>query len=814
LAEGADHSFTALGPHVSGTNASQILDTTARLEGLVNPNGKATSYVFEYVNEANFVATGFEKASSIPVGGEAVGSGTVDLAIAQQVSGLTPLTTYHFRVVATNPDGTAEGERDEAGQEIAHILTTFPSAGQGLPDGRAYEQASPIDKNGANVAGGPNAVQAATDGNGITFYSNAGLPGAEGAQGFPIFLASRGSDWTTQGLLPPAATGPIGRTLGWGEDLAWAYDSNFTPGSTITFYARDSATRAVTIIASELSGKEPGFQEPAYAGAAAGGQAVLFEDRAALVPGAVAAKPNVYLWDRASGAVSLAAVLNNGQAPSQGAFAGPYNWFPPGSLVTGGAAKHYYTQDEHAISSDGSHVYFTAAGTGRVYVRVNPTQPQSPLDSGENCTVPADACTIEISASQAEIADPNGEKPAAFAGATSAGDFALLMSSGKLTDDATTGALDEGKDLYRYDSESGELLDLSVDPVALDGAEVQGVLGMSEDGESVYFVANGVLAPGATAGTCGSEVGACNIYVWHGGEVDFVARVSAQGDPGLSDASNWIPNSSPTGEEPTDNTSRVSANGDVLLFRSRIKVTTYDNHGLAELYRFKLDAGGGKVICVSCGPTQAPPTGNAAIRDFPISLTAPRTQAGIKSRNLSQDGNRVFFDTPDKLVANDTNGVGDVYEWEAKGSGSCQSEAQNGGCLYLISSGTSPFPSYFGDASPSGNDVFLYTSQPLVAQDRDELQDVYDARVGGGIPSQNAPLPVPCVGEACAGQTASPPTSQTPGSSSFVGPTNSTPVKCKKGFKKVKRHGKTVCVKVKHKKQGHGRAGQRIGGAK
>jgi hypothetical protein len=68
-----------------------------------------------------------------------------------------------------------------------------------------------------------------------------------------------------------------------------------------------------------------------------------------------------------------------------------------------------------------------------------------------------------------------------------------------------------------------------------------------------------------------------------------------------------------------------------------------------------------------------------------------------------------------------------VYEWEAYGEGSCASIAQDGGCLYLISSGTSSEQSYFGDASANGNDVFFFTRQALAPTDDDDLVDVYDA---------------------------------------------------------------------------------------
>jgi hypothetical protein len=172
----------------------------------------------------------------------------------------------------------------------------------------------------------------------------------------------------------------------------------------------------------------------------------------------------------------------------------------------------------------------------------------------------------------------------------------------------------------------------------------------------------------------------------------------------------------------------------------------------------------------------------------------------VKTRNLSADGNRVFFETPDQLVSTDVNGVSDVYEWEADGTGSCQSDRQDGGCLYLLSTGTSPLPSRFADASASGNDVFIFTAQSLVRQDRDELVDVYDVRVGGGIPSQEQVEPEPCEGENCKGSVLQPPAPAGPGSNG-TGPGNPKPLACKKGFKRATKHGREVCVKkAKHKK--------------
>ena len=90
------------------------------------------------------------------------------------------------------------------------------------------------------------------------------------------------------------------------------------------------------------------------------------------------------------------------------------------------------------------------------------------------------------------------------------------------------------------------------------------------------------------------------------------------------------------------------------------------------------------------------------------------------------------------------HGVENVYEWEQKGTGSCNSEEQEGGCVYLVSSGTSADPSFYLDNDESGENVFFTTRAGLVKGDTDESYDVYDARVGGGFP-EPAP-PAECAG--------------------------------------------------------------------
>ena len=69
-----------------------------------------------------------------------------------------------------------------------------------------------------------------------------------------------------------------------------------------------------------------------------------------------------------------------------------------------------------------------------------------------------------------------------------------------------------------------------------------------------------------------------------------------------------------------------------------------------------------------------------------------------------------------------------AYEYEPAGIGGCASTAA-GGCVGLISSGSSQKESAFLEATPSGNDVFFLTAAQLSPQDTDDAFDIYDARV-------------------------------------------------------------------------------------
>jgi hypothetical protein len=150
------------------------------------------------------------------------------------------------------------------------------------------------------------------------------------------------------------------------------------------------------------------------------------------------------------------------------------------------------------------------------------------------------------------------------------------------------------------------------------------------------------------------------------------------------------------------------------------------------------------------------------------------------------DGGRLFFDSRDALVPQDVDGTQDVYEWEPPGVGDCTTSAsdfseRSGGCVSLISSGTSSEESAFMDASGSGGDVFFITLPKLVPEDFDNAMDVYDAHEcttqSPCVPPAAAVPPVCSTGDACkASPTPQPSIFGAPSSATFSGAGNVAPL--------------------------------------
>jgi hypothetical protein len=853
----------AASPLIEEEAISGATESSVGVVANVNPRGAETGYLVEYVPRSQFEASEFAGAQSTPE--QFLPPGIKAEPVSVTIEGLASQSPYVVRLVATN---TVEGSVETVLGEALNASTAGPSllplpgscpinetfrafAGAILPDCRAYEQASPTDKSGGSVEATTGAVQAPAmqgeEGGAITFYSQAGIPGGVGAQDYPTFMSSRaGGSWSTQGLLAPQSAGEFAGFLGLTPDGRYALDEVRSEARGTGLFARDLTNgELITVVPYNAGCGQNCF---GFAGASTDGSIIILESELELDkdPPTAMGPPNLYAWDRETGQISLVSADPSGARLPEGAYPGPFDW-PQEDLDRGGSREQFYVSAIHAVSSDGTKAVFTERGengSGQLYVRLDIGSPS--------------ARTVKVSAYAAGRTGP--ELPAAFLEATPEGRFIFFKSEALLTKDSYAGEGTES--LFRYDTSSGKLVDVTSGTKAKfqAGPGVLGMLGASESGQVAYFASTTALTA-AVPGPGGKTAveGEANIFRWQEGAspaISFVATVENGEIFGAgslesegSDSRDWSPAANMPNEFfaiVTTKKARVSADGSSVLFSAHRSLTGSPNLArgcnrsggqapapCAELFRYATTTN--SLDCISCSPTGTQPLNSATLgtsyinaADFPKRLGVP-----LLPRNLSADGDRIFFQTPDSLVPADENRVGcsatgnleketclDVYEWEAPGEGSCASAKQDGGCLYLISSGTGDEPSYFADADPEGKNAYFFTASQLVPSDRDQLYDVYDARIDGGLASQNQSQTAPCVSrQACQGPQAGAEPSSSPGTSNFAGPGNAKVRSCKKGF--VRRQGK--CVKRKtqkkkgksksHHKKDHGKKGKKKSGA-
>lgn len=603
-----------------------------------------------------------------------------------------------------------------------------------LPDCRAYEQVSPADKNGNHVGVTypgeltPGAIFSGPDGDRVAFASPGSFAGDPGALGVSSYFADRGTDgWHTNALSPPAeiisvsnARGVIATTRDFSVQLVVTH-VRLAPGAVPNnwnLYIHDLKSGIYAFVATwPTAGSSPGIW---LAGLSENGGHWYFTvtsddlDSTPAPPSTSSGGATVlYFWDEDAGQLRLASILPNGDSSI-------------GRAGQSNGAKSAFAR--RPVSSDGSQVYWSIPSGGGI----DPTA----------MYLYRNGASVAVTERETDGTQQQG----IFQYATVDGSQAFLTSDDQLTADANPA----GFDLYRYDRDAGDLVDLTPDgtTLATTDAGVEAVLATSENGSYVYFVATGELAPGAVSGQK-------NIYVWHDEQIRLVST-SENGFPavGKNKADVWW---SRIGSW------RVSPNGRYLGFVIDGALTGSNPQpdvGSAQAYLYDYDDD--SLTCVSCPSAGQLPSGDAGLgtRDMGNSAGGAFTAyREVPARNLLDDG-RFFFQSPDGLAAGDSNGKQDVYLYDH-------------GRRSLISGGRGGSGSYFGNASPDGADAFFVTLNRLVGQDGDLLYDLYDARVGGGIASQNPPpAPPPCEGDACQGAAAAPPPAREPGSAAFTGPRN------------------------------------------
>ncbi len=808
-ANSSDNTFNTLSPPVIGEVWVQnVTSTEAIVKARINPKNFPTTYRVQWGTTASY---GNETEP------KAVGSDNVEHLTATFLVGLAPGTAYHYRVVATNSVATSEGPDQtfityEAPVSNGNCPNQIFRAGSAalLPDCRAYEMVSPVDKNGGNILGlyplnpyGRAAFeQAATSGEKITYSSGAAFADEIGAAHSNQYIGARGPDgWSVHGINPPRGLKvfPLIQTLwnidspfeAFSEDLssAWLKDDNkypITADAVENFgnlYRRDNmgdSFEALTVSppVTYKSG-EPGMGLE-FRGASDSGGDQVFEALGSLTPDAAPTELR-QIYDFSGGELHLVSVLPDGTAASGASVVSALD-SPSYYFIGTKGENSRWDNAKTAVSADGSRIYWSSEATTVspriLYLRENPAQPQSALNGSGECTEPAKACTLVVSNPA-----PPSESSVYFWAANRQGSEALFgehIGGG--------GALE---DLYTFD--------LATKTRSLVAHEVRGVLGASEDLDYFYFVSKEALAAGASAGQS-------NLYMDHEGALTFVAAFASADVPPLAE------HISAVAIRPSFRDSRVTPDGRHVAFMSSSKalseaVAGYDNtdavNGEADMEVYLYEAGG-DLICASCNPVGAAPVGEdltAPYSPFEAEKTGVWAAAWLPtwehelhaSRALSDDGSRLFFNSFDPLLPQDSNGVQDVYEWEAQGSGDCHKEV---GCISLISTGTSAMQSEFIDAGADGKDVFFRTSQSIDPRDPG-LIDIYDARVDGGFPTP--PEVPPCAGDACQ-PTSEAPRAATPASAGFRGAGNPAPHKARPRCRARARHAGKRGKKAKHKK--------------
>ena len=738
------------------------LNTEAELQARVNPGGRETTYRFEYGPTA---AYGLSTATkTIPAGGDPV-------TVKAQISGLTPGAGYRYRFVATNSEGTSASA---GGQLTTHAETpttdSCPNAAiraeQGsryLPDCRAYEMVSPVDKGSGDIAYTHSFSQASLSGDALAYTSTTAFAGTPSSPKIVTYMARRtAAGWQSKSMMPPMASGstsPLIFPAYWmfSEDLSrgvlGAEEPALAPGApaeTNNLYVRDTLSNGYSLLTPKGPAGEPYYQ-PFFADATDDFSHVIFESNRALTADAPEdLVPKLY--ESIGGQVRLVGIVGGEAAPG-------------GSVAGRGAGSFIeyskrYTQ--RTMSRDGSRIVFTAEpnfeGEGQVYLRENGTS------------------TIHVSASQRSTPDPGGTRPALYEGASDDAAFVFFSTEEQMLDEDTNGY----RDLYRYGVESGELELLSVDEQP--GEFQQGIAGtveVSEDGSHVYFASENQLIAQRPPKRDGIHV----IYLWRdgaGGLVE-VARSSAT----LKEVDTLWRGRYWQGDE-----ARVSRDGSVFV----IAVNGDDaSGGSAPLEVILFDADTGTRKCLSC--TGGPNAGYSTLS--PQNTGVNSLSIEYSARALSPDGSKVFFSTPNALLPADSNGRYDVYSYDV------ESES-----YALISSGHSSEDSWFLDATPSGDNVFLATRERLVAGDLDQNFDAYVARSGGGF-AEPPPPPPPCEGEGCQAPVG-PSAAQAPASASFSGPGNASARKKAKAKKRAKKK-RAKAQKQKGKNQ-KSKAAKRKGG--
>ena len=323
----------------------------------------------------------------------------------------------------------------------------------------------------------------------------------------------------------------------------------------------------------------------------------------------------------------------------------------------------------------------------------------------------------------------NDPAPALFGGATPDARHVFFETEGSLLTTDTDSKLD----VYRR--ANGQTTHVSTGPDGGNAAIPARFVDVSDDGERIFFETNESLVSGdrdeqsdvyeraessttrvttGPDGGNGADLPALRHVSADGSRVVFETREQMTVDDGdgamdVYTRANGVTTLASPGPGVVDvSFSGASADGTRVWMETAARLTAADGDPRLDVYEWT----DGKTTLVS--------DGSAAVNAF--------FAAG------SEDGQRVFFRTPEGLVAEDVDGTDDVYE-------------RAGGTTTLVSRGAN---TVFAGLSRDGRSLFFQVRDALVPEDTDDEADIYAARVvdppadpGPAVESEPEPGPPP-----------------------------------------------------------------------
>jgi hypothetical protein len=432
----ASKAFSTSGskPVLTPFDAAPIGSDQVTLNGQVNPQKSPTTYRFEWGS----ADCGTSACQSLPTGDAGSGAGAV--FASAQLTGLSPATTYHFRLLAENGYGTTEGPDQTfttASAPSSCANDGFPGVGF-LPNCRAWEMVSPVAKNGGEVITDTARTRSAADGEAVTFPSLTGFGDVVGGGVAVDYMASRTAEpgtqgWATHAISPRVDPLTFGGAVASGDplyvgdfsaDLSRGIYRSFGPLPGVpdappvpNFYLRtDLTTRGAgsyELLTKSVNPIPASLTTPTLGGTSKDFTHVIVETTRNLTADAQGGGRKVY--DVHDGAPDLISIGPDGS---------PF----PDARVGLGANESYVPR---VISTDGSRIFFqdqnkSGGLPGNLYLRVD------------------DRSTVQLNRAAPSLA--SAPAPANLWWASRDGTRAFFITNQALTPDDTN----DGPDLYMW----------------------------------------------------------------------------------------------------------------------------------------------------------------------------------------------------------------------------------------------------------------------------------------------------------------------------------------------------------------------------